>query len=85
VSISPEKIEAIRRAVNIADVVGDEVQLRKQGQRLVGLCPFHGEKTPSFSVSPDKGLYYCFGCHAGGDVFAYVMRREGLEFHEFIR
>lgn len=84
-SLPPEKIEAIRKQASILDVVGQEITLKKQGQRYVGLCPFHGEKTPSFSVTADKGLYYCFGCHAGGDVFSFVMRLRGLNFQEAAR
>jgi len=80
-----DKIEAIRAKLDIVQVVGSYVQLRKQGQRYVGLCPFHSEKSPSFSVSPDKGLFYCFGCHAGGDAIAFVMRHEGLDFNSAMR
>ena len=58
------------------------MQLRKSGRSWVGLCPFHHEKTPSFHVEPQKGLYYCFGCKAGGDVFDFVMKMEGLTFRE---
>ena len=80
-----DKIQAIRERVDIVQVIGAYVELKKQGQRYTGLCPFHGEKTPSFSVSPDKGLFYCFGCHAGGDAFAFLMKHEGLDFHEATR
>lgn len=64
--IPQETIEEIRRSVDILDVIGEYVQLKKQGRNYIGLCPFHGENTPSFSVSPDKQLYHCFGCGAGG-------------------
>ena len=64
-SISSDKIQAIRERADIVRVIGAHVTLKKQGQRYLGLCPFHSEKTPSFSVSPTKNLYYCFGCHAG--------------------
>lgn len=77
--------ETVRRHVPIEDVVGETVALRKVGGRLVGLCPFHSERTPSFSVSPERGLFYCFGCHAGGDVFDFVMRRDGVSFPEALR
>jgi DNA primase len=77
--------EAVRRAVPIEAVVGETVRLRRQGNRLVGLCPFHAEKTPSFSVSPERGLFYCFGCQAGGDVFDFVMRRDGVTFGEALK
>ena len=66
------------------DVVGDHVRLKKRGRGWEGLCPFHEEKTPSFSVDPDKGLYYCFGCHQGGDVFKFVMQVEHLSFPEAV-
>ncbi len=85
VALSNDKIDAIRSRVDIVQVIGSYVALKKQGQRFTGLCPFHDEKTPSFSVSPDKGLFYCFGCHAGGDVFAFLMKHEGLDFHEAAR
>lgn len=80
-----EKIREIRDRVDIADVVGRHVALTRRGQRLVGLCPFHAEKTPSFGVSPDKQLYHCFGCQAGGDVLDFIMRIEGLGFGEALR
>ena len=57
----------------IEDVVSQYVNLKRSGSNLFGLCPFHGEKTPSFSVSPDKGIYYCFGCHKGGSVINFEM------------
>ncbi len=77
--------EEIRSAVNIADVVGRHVALKPAGQNLKGLCPFHKEKTPSFTVSPAKGIFYCFGCHKGGDVFNFLMELEGLTFPEALR
>ncbi|HUI93054.1 MAG TPA: DNA primase [Chitinivibrionales bacterium] len=77
--------EEIRNAINIADVVGRHVALRPAGQNLKGLCPFHKEKTPSFTVSPAKGIFYCFGCHKGGDVFKFLMELEGLTFPEALR
>jgi DNA primase len=77
--------EEIRSIINIADVVGRHVALKPAGQNLKGLCPFHKEKTPSFTVSPAKGIYYCFGCHKGGDVFNFLMELEGLTFPEAIR
>jgi DNA primase len=77
--------EEIRSIVNIADVVGRHVALRPAGQNFKGLCPFHKEKTPSFTVSPAKGIYYCFGCHKGGDVFNFLMELEGLTFPEALQ
>jgi DNA primase len=74
--------EQVRARLNISEVIGEYVQLRKTGKSLVGLCPFHHEKTPSFHVDPQKGLYHCFGCKAGGDIFDFVMKMEGLAFPE---
>ncbi|RXI99414.1 DNA primase [Anaerobacillus alkaliphilus] len=83
--ISEEKIEKIRNSVDIVDVIGEYVQLKKQGRNLIGLCPFHGENTPSFSVSPEKQLYHCFGCGAGGNAFSFVMAIEGYEFIDSVK
>ncbi len=69
----------------IEDVVGQYVTLRRRGTNLFGLCPFHGEKTASFSVSPDKGIYYCFGCHKGGGAINFVMDQEGLSYPDAVR
>ncbi len=69
----------------IEDVVGHYVNLRRSGGNLFGLCPFHGEKTASFSVSPDKGIYYCFGCHKGGGVINFQMEIEGLSYPDAVR
>ncbi|HHZ20031.1 MAG TPA: DNA primase [Firmicutes bacterium] len=78
-------IVAIREKNDIASVVAEYVTLKKSGKTLSGLCPFHHEKTPSFTVSPDKQLFYCFGCGAGGDVFTFVMRMENLTFPQAAR
>lgn len=75
----------IKGKLDIAEVVSEYVQLKKAGTRMVGLCPFHHEKTPSFSVSPDMGFWYCFGCSEGGDVFSFVQRIEGVEFIEALK
>ncbi len=69
----------------IEDVVGQYVNLRRSGSNLFGLCPFHGEKTASFSVAPDKGMYYCFGCHKGGGVINFQMEIEGLSYPDAVR
>ncbi len=78
-------VEAIRSKVNIVDVIGDYVELSKAGKNYKGLCPFHGEKTPSFNVNPESQYYHCFGCHAGGDVFKFIMEREAIDFTEAVR
>lgn len=80
--IAEEKVAEIRQAVDIVDVISDYVQLKKQGRNYFGLCPFHGENTPSFSVSPDKQIYHCFGCGAGGNAFSFLMELEGYSFQE---
>jgi DNA primase len=77
--------EEIRRRVNILDVVSLHVTLRRSGRSYKGLCPFHSEKTPSFHVDPERGFFYCFGCHAGGDVFDFVMRIGSVSFREAVR
>ena len=80
--IAEEKINQIRQAVDIVEVISDYVQLKKQGRNYFGLCPFHGESTPSFSVSIDKQIFHCFGCGAGGNVFSFLMELEGISFQE---
>ena len=77
---SKEVTDEIRRRINILDVVSVHVTLKRSGRRYTGLCPFHSEKTPSFTVNPELGFFYCFGCHAGGDVFDFVMRTGGVPF-----
>ncbi|MED4204444.1 DNA primase [Neobacillus mesonae] len=80
--IAEDKINEIRQAVDIVEVISDYVQLKKQGRNYFGLCPFHGESTPSFSVSPDKQIFHCFGCGAGGNAFSFLMELEGISFQE---
>lgn len=80
--IPEEKIAEIRNAADIVDVISGAVLLKKGGKNYLGLCPFHSEKTPSFTVSPDKQIFYCFGCGEGGNVFSFVMKQEGLTFPE---
>ena len=77
-------LQKVRDNTNILDVVESYVSLKKKGKRYWACCPFHQEKTPSFSVSPEDGLYYCFGCHAGGDVFSFVEKMENLSFTEAV-
>ena len=71
---SEETIEEVRSASDIVDVVSSYVKIQKRGAQYMGLCPFHNEKTPSFSVSPSKQMYYCFGCGAGGNVITFIMQ-----------
>jgi DNA primase len=77
---SDDIIEKIRQNCDIVDVVSRVVRLEEKGRNFFGLCPFHAEKTPSFSVNPEKGIFYCFSCNRGGDVFKFVMETEGLDF-----
>jgi DNA primase len=84
--IIPErKIEEVRSAVNIVDVISEFVQLRKRGKNYVGLCPFHQEKTPSFTVSTDKQIFNCFGCQTGGNVFKFLMILQNISFVEAVQ
>jgi DNA primase len=72
----------VAQAINIVELIGQTVKLKRAGNKYVGLCPFHTEKSPSFSVDPAKGFFHCFGCKAGGDIFNFVMRRDRVEFRE---
>jgi DNA primase len=83
--IPEEKILEIKNTANIVDIVSEIVHLKKTGKNFVGLCPFHSEKTPSFTVSPEKQIFYCFGCGAGGNVFSFLMKNQGLGFPEAAR
>ncbi len=83
--IPESKIEEIRSAANIVDVVSSYVQLRKRGSNFLGLCPFHHEKTPSFTVSENKQIYHCFGCHAGGNVFKFLMEYKKISYVESVQ
>lgn len=78
-------LQQIREAIDIVDLIGEYVVLKQRGRNFIGLCPFHTEKTPSFTVNPEKQIFYCFGCGAGGDVFAFIMKHERLEFPEAVQ
>ena len=82
--IPQETIEMVRQQTNIVDVVGQYVQLKKSGKNYLGLCPFHNEKSPSFSVAEDKQIFHCFGCGKGGNVFSFIQEIEGLSFPESV-
>src|SRR5262249_13198483 len=82
--IPEEVVQEVLLRTDIVDVIGDYVQLKRTGANAKGLCPFHQEKTPSFTVSPAKGLFYCFGCHASGNVFRFLMQHEHLTFPEAV-
>jgi DNA primase len=83
--IPADKLDAIRAANDIVDVISQHVRLKKRGKNFIGLCPFHQEKTPSFTVSADKQVYHCFGCGKGGNVFTFVMELEKVSFTEAVR
>jgi len=83
--IPADTLNEVRERVDIVDLVGRHVGLKKAGRTWKGLCPFHGEKTPSFIVSPDRGTYHCFGCGEGGNVFGFLMKHDGLSFPEAVR
>ena len=80
-----DKIEEVRSRADIVEIVGAHVRLRRTGRNFVGLCPFHNEKTPSFSVNAERGFFHCFGCGVGGSVFNFITRVEGLTFPEAVR
>ena len=83
--IPEETIERIRNTADIYDVVAQYVDLKKKGRNYFGLCPFHSEKTPSFSVAPDKQIYHCFGCGSGGNVFSFIVEHEKVTFVEAVQ
>ena len=83
--IPEDKVSEIRNTANIVDIVSEVVLLKKAGKNYLGLCPFHSEKTPSFTVSPEKQIFFCFGCAAGGNVFSFLMKHEGLSFPESVK
>jgi DNA primase len=82
--ITPDSVDRIRAAADIVEIVSAHTELRRRGARFLGLCPFHEERTPSFSVDANANLYYCFGCQAGGDVFSFLQEKEGLDFREAV-
>ena len=77
---SSATLEQIRAASDIVDVIGSYLPLKRAGANFVALCPFHKEKTPSFNVNPHRQIFHCFGCHKGGDVFAFVKEYENIDF-----
>ena len=82
----PEKvIEQIKTTNDIVDIIGEYVQLKRQGKNFFGLCPFHDEKTPSFSVAPDKQIFHCFGCKKGGNVITFLQEIENYTFIQAVQ
>jgi DNA primase len=84
-SIPQDIIEQVRQASDIVEIIGEFVRLKKRGRNYQALCPFHNEKAPSFSVSPDKQMYYCFGCNKGGNVITFLMEHENMTFVDAVR
>ena len=82
---SDEIIDEVRQTNDIVDIVSQYVHLKRSGRNFFGLCPFHNEKSPSFSVSPDKQIFHCFGCGVGGNVFTFLTRIEGISFIEAVQ
>ena len=85
VVIPADKIQEVKQLAEIADVISETVLLKRKGKNLVGLCPFHAEKTPSFTVSPDKQIFHCFGCGASGDVIEFMRKQNGYSFVEAVK
>jgi DNA primase len=84
--ISREQIDTIKSRIDLAQVAAERgLALQRKGRQLYALCPFHREKTPSFTISPEGGLFHCFGCGVSGDVFGFVMRMDGVSFPEALR
>src|SRR5579883_3164609 len=83
-SFTPQFLDELRQRVSLVAVISRKVRLQRRGREQTGLCPFHAEKTPSFTVSDDKGFFHCFGCGAHGDVIGFVMRSDHLDFVEAV-
>ncbi|MEW6103411.1 MAG: DNA primase [bacterium] len=83
--ISEEVLEKIYERCSLVDLVGQYVSLKKRGKNFIGLCPFHEEKTPSFTINPEKQLFYCFGCGSGGNIFSFLQKKENLSFIEAVK
>ena len=82
---SDNLVNTIHDKILLSDYIGRSVNLSKKGNDFIGLCPFHNEKTPSFTVSDDKGFFHCFGCGAHGDIISFVMQKESIDFKETIK
>ncbi|NLL52960.1 MAG: DNA primase [Peptococcaceae bacterium] len=83
--IPEDFIEEVRRQADIVQIISEHVVLKRTGKNYQGLCPFHSEKTPSFNVNPERQMFYCFGCHTGGNVFTFLMKKENLAFIDAVR
>ena len=85
VRYSEELIEEVKNSNDIVDVISQYVNLKRSGRNYFGLCPFHNEKSPSFSVSPDKQIFHCFGCGVGGNVYTFLTKIENISFIEAVQ
>jgi DNA primase len=86
VKVSREQIESIKRQVDLGALVAERgIELQRKGQHLFALCPFHRERTPSFVVTPHRGLFHCFGCGLGGDAIGFLVRYDGVSFPDALR
>ena len=83
--LSEDFIAELKYKSDISEIASSYMQLKRRGRNLVGLCPFHGEKTPSFNIYAENGSFYCFGCGAGGDVITFVMKIENLDYMEAVK
>jgi len=83
-SFTPQFLDELRQRISLVSVISRKVRLVRRGRESTGLCPFHNEKSPSFTVSDEKGFFHCFGCGAHGDVIGFLMRSEGLSFPESV-
>ena len=83
-AFSPQFLDEIRARIGLSDIVSRSVKLQQRGREHTGLCPFHTEKSPSFTVSNEKGFFHCFGCGAHGDAIGFLMRNDGLAFPEAV-
>ena len=81
-AIQDQTLEEIKNRIDIVELISSYVDLKPAGKNYRGLCPFHDEKTPSFTVSPEKGIFHCFGCGAGGSIFNFIMKVENLSFQD---
>src|SRR6266571_9411089 len=84
-TIPDDTVREVRERADIVSVVADYVSLRKSGTNFQGLCPFHGEKSPSFNVNPGRGIFHCFGCGVGGNAITFIMKVEGLSFPDAVK
>ena len=77
--------QRVKERVDIVDLISSYVKLTKSGRNYIGLCPFHDDRNPSFTVSPDKQIFHCFGCHAGGNVFSFIQQYEKISFVDAVK